>query len=102
MLARVYTGVERSPVCAIAGDIPYRGGACPLAQEFFATMRDVYIILCSLPEDATADDTADGRPATKAAARARLGRIFFSQLVSMLFAIGYSKVRSTITEVSVR
>jgi probable H4MPT-linked C1 transfer pathway protein len=70
----VYTGVERSPVCAIAGDIPYRGGACPLAQEFFATMRDVYVILGNLPEDPTADDTADGRPATKAAARARLGR----------------------------
>lgn len=70
----VYTGVERSPVCAVASDIPYRGGNCPLAQEFFATMRDVYIILQHLPEDSTADDTADGRPATKAAARARLGR----------------------------
>ena len=53
---------------------PLSGGNCPLVQEFFATMRDVYIILQHLPKDSTADDTADGRPATKAAAQARLGR----------------------------
>lgn len=70
----VYTGVERSPVCAVADAVPYRGASCPLAQEYFATMRDVYLILGDLPEDATATTTADGRPATKAASRARLGR----------------------------
>jgi probable H4MPT-linked C1 transfer pathway protein len=70
----VYTGVERSPVCALVRDVPYRGGRCPVAQELFATTRDVYLILKLLPEEPTSVATADGRPATKSAARARLGR----------------------------
>ena len=71
----VYTGVERSPVCAVTPQAPYRGQTCPLVQELFATMRDVYLILDQLPEDPANVFTADGRPATKAAARARLARM---------------------------
>jgi len=70
----VYTGVERSPVCAVAGELPYRGEQCPTAQELFATMWDAYLMLGLLPEEADAVHTADGRPATKAAARDRLAR----------------------------
>lgn len=70
----VYTGVERSPLCAVGSHVPYRDHLCPLAQEFFATTLDVYLILGELPEDPASDHTADGRPATKACARARLGR----------------------------
>ncbi|MDZ4782748.1 MAG: hydantoinase/oxoprolinase family protein [Planctomycetia bacterium] len=70
----VYTGVERSPVCAIAGAVPYRGGQCPTAQEFFATAGDAYRILGDLPEDSECIATADGRPATKTFARDRLAR----------------------------
>lgn len=70
----VYTGVERSPVCAVADAIPYRGASCPLAQELFATMRDVYLVLGELCEDARDTNTADGRAATIRAARARLAR----------------------------
>lgn len=71
----VYTGVERSPVCAVAQEGMYRGQKCPLTQELFATMRDVYLILEELPEDATDNNTADNRPATKIAARNRLARM---------------------------
>jgi probable H4MPT-linked C1 transfer pathway protein len=71
----VYTGVERSPVCAVARAATYRNQACPIVQEFFATMRDVYLVLDRLPEDAAATDTADHRPATKPAARRRLARM---------------------------
>jgi probable H4MPT-linked C1 transfer pathway protein len=71
----VYTGVERSPVCAVASLAPYRGQSCPLVQELFATMRDVYLVLDKLPEDPADTHTADGRPATRAAARARLARM---------------------------
>ncbi len=66
----LYTGVERSPVCAVSRVAPYRGSQCRLAQEYFATMRDVYLLLGKLPEDATDHRTADGEPATKKAARA--------------------------------
>jgi len=71
----VYTGVERTPLCAVANEIPYRGQWCPIAREFFATMRDVYVVLGELPERPGDMDTADGRPATKNASRARLGRM---------------------------
>lgn len=72
----LYTGVERSPVCAVIQDAPYRERLCPLAQELFATMRDVNLVLRHLPESPEDCDTADGRPATIAMAVARLGRMF--------------------------
>ncbi len=70
----IYTGVERSPVCAIASWIPWRGKKCPLAQELFATTWDVYLTLGDLPEEPHSTHTADHRPATKEAARDRLAR----------------------------
>ena len=74
----VYTGVARTPVCAVAETVPYRGQECPLSRELFATMRDVYLILGALSEDFSDHNTADGRPATKASARMRLGRMICS------------------------
>ncbi|MCL4205591.1 MAG: tetrahydromethanopterin-linked C1 transfer pathway [Pirellulaceae bacterium] len=71
----LYTGVERSPVCAVVDRVPYRGGDCPPAQEWFATMRDVYLIRNEIAEDPVCCDTADGRPATRQAAEARLARM---------------------------
>jgi probable H4MPT-linked C1 transfer pathway protein len=70
----VYTGVERSPLCAVVRKVPYRAHMCPVAHELFATMQDVYVILGQLPEDRASHYTADGRPAIKAYARARLAR----------------------------
>jgi len=70
----VYTGVQRSPVCAVASRVPWRGFLCPLAQELFATTWDVYLLLGDLPEAPDRTDTADGRPATRQAAHDRLAR----------------------------
>ena len=70
----VYTGVERSPLCAVVSQVPYRGQACPMAQELFATSRDAYLVLGDLPEDSHSRATADGRPATRAAALGRLAK----------------------------
>ena len=70
----VYTGVQRSPVCAISSLVPWRGRKCPLAQEVFATMWDVYLTLGDLPDEPQSTQTADHRPATKEAARDRLAR----------------------------
>jgi (4-(4-[2-(gamma-L-glutamylamino)ethyl]phenoxymethyl)furan-2-yl)methanamine synthase len=71
----IYAGVERTPVCALVSELPYRGRRCPIAREFFATTRDVYIALSQLPEQPMDRDTADGRAATKAAASVRLARM---------------------------
>lgn len=66
-LELVYTGVRRTPVCAILGT--------GVAAELFATTQDVFIALEMLPEDPDDRQSADGRPATRAAARARLARM---------------------------
>lgn len=72
----VYTGVTRSPVCAVVDRLPWRGSlSCPVAQELFATTLDAYLLLGELPEDADNLDTADGRPATRQWSRDRLARM---------------------------
>jgi uncharacterized hydantoinase/oxoprolinase family protein len=43
-------------------------------------MHDVYLILDSVPENPADCDTADGRPATKSAAHARLARMLCADL----------------------
>lgn len=70
----VYTGVCRSPVCALVRSLPWRGASCPTAQELFATTRDAYLTSGDLPEDGEDCSTADGRPATRETARDRLAR----------------------------
>jgi probable H4MPT-linked C1 transfer pathway protein len=71
----VYTGIERSPVCAVLSLAPYRGKSCPVVHEVFATMRDTYLILGKIPEDPANIQTPDGKPATKSHARKRLARM---------------------------
>jgi len=71
----VYAGVGRTPVCAIATELPFQGVATGLAAEFFATTRDVYQILGDLPPEPDDWATADGRPATRERAIERLARM---------------------------
>jgi (4-(4-[2-(gamma-L-glutamylamino)ethyl]phenoxymethyl)furan-2-yl)methanamine synthase len=63
----VYTGVRRTPICAVLG--------MEVAAEYFATMLDAYVMLGFLPENADDRNTADGRPMTRACAHARLARM---------------------------
>lgn len=70
----VYTGVVRSPVCGVVRRLPWRGQSCGVAQELFATTLDAWLWLDELAEDRRECGTADGRPATRAAARDRLAR----------------------------
>lgn len=72
----VYTGVRRTPLCAVAGSASYRGQVCRMAAEWFATTLDVYLTLGEIPEDADDRNTANGRPATRPAAHDRLARMF--------------------------
>ena len=71
----VYTGVRRTPVCAVARSVRCGDRQIPLAAEFFATMHDVALILGETAEDPTNHDTADGRPVTIESARSRLARM---------------------------
>jgi probable H4MPT-linked C1 transfer pathway protein len=71
----VYTGVKRSPACAVVRELVWRGRRCRVAQELFATAWDAYLVLGDLPEEPGSRHTADGRPATRACAAARLARL---------------------------
>jgi len=71
----VYTGVKRTAVCGVVSHLPWRGEPCPVAAELFATTRDAYLTLGLLAEKPNCTQTADGRPATHAAARSRLARM---------------------------
>jgi probable H4MPT-linked C1 transfer pathway protein len=71
----VYTGIERSPICAVVSAVPYRGQSCPVVQEVFATMRDAYMILDQIADDPANIQTSDGKPATRPYARLRLARM---------------------------
>ncbi|MGL4512937.1 MAG: hydantoinase/oxoprolinase family protein [Lacipirellulaceae bacterium] len=70
----VYTGVRRTPVCAIVSSLPFRGNDYPVAAELFATSGDAWLLLGGLPESLDDTDTADGRPFTHERARNRLAR----------------------------
>jgi len=63
----IYTGVRRTPVCAVLGPT--------VMAELFATMLDVYVHLRELPEEPDNRDTADGRPITVRQAHGRLSRM---------------------------
>ena len=73
--ALVYTGIERSNVAAILAEVTLFGASCPVMNEQFATMRDVYLWLGELQDEPECCETADNKPATREAARYRLARI---------------------------
>lgn len=75
----VYSGVRRTPVCAVAYSVPIDrevtgNGYSQLAAEFFATTQDVYLLQGTLAENPEDLDTANGQPATIAGAHDRLAR----------------------------
>ena len=71
----IYTGVFRSPVCAVCRELPWRSAMVGVAQELFATTGDVYLMLGDLPSEEECSLTADGRPFTKEFATDRLSRM---------------------------
>ncbi|MDX2035904.1 MAG: hydantoinase/oxoprolinase family protein [Isosphaeraceae bacterium] len=71
----VYAGCRRTPICALATELPHRGVSTGISAELFATTHDVYLTLGRIAEDPTDRTTADGRPATREFARDRLARM---------------------------
>lgn len=73
-----YAGFSRGAPQAYASRAPIDGQWTPLVNEAFASMADVRRTLGDLPEGVCGADlspTADGRPKTLAASRARLARL---------------------------
>lgn len=70
----VYTGIRRTPVCAVVQSIVLEGCACPVSSELFATTQDVYLLLEEIAADISNCDTANGGPATGDEAYDRMTR----------------------------
>lgn len=109
----VYTGVRRTPLCAVANQVTFRGQLVRVAAELFATTRDVYLWLGLLPEDPEDVDTANNRPATREFARDRLVRMLCAdsdeideqetdELAHEWAAIQRGQIRCAITQVLAR
>lgn len=71
----VYTGIARTPVCAITSSLSLSGRSVPVMAEVFARSDDAYLALHLMQEDLDDMNTADGRPRSAAAARGRLARM---------------------------
>ncbi|WP_169976569.1 hydantoinase/oxoprolinase family protein [Tautonia rosea] len=71
----LYAGVRRTPIMALATELPHQGRPTGLAAEMFASTLDVYLTLGDIPSNPTDLSTCDGRPATVEAARDRLARM---------------------------
>jgi probable H4MPT-linked C1 transfer pathway protein len=71
----VYSGVRRTPLCALAQTVPTAEGQSPVAAEMFATTLDVYLLTGDLPESPEDLETANGQPATIGCAHDRLARL---------------------------
>ncbi len=71
----IYAGVRRTPLCSLATSLPFRSQPTGLAAELFATTLDIFLTLGEICEKSDDRDTADGRPATRPAARDRLARM---------------------------
>jgi (4-(4-[2-(gamma-L-glutamylamino)ethyl]phenoxymethyl)furan-2-yl)methanamine synthase len=70
----VYSGVGRTPICAVINALPWRGSFCPVAAEVFSTTADACLLLGKTGEERQANWTADGRPLVVEYARQRLAR----------------------------
>jgi probable H4MPT-linked C1 transfer pathway protein len=71
----VYTGVSRTPLCAVLDAVVLGDTRIPVAAEVFATTRDVHLLLDAVPEQPDNCDTADGKPLTVRHSRGRIARM---------------------------
>lgn len=71
----IYTGVVRTPLMAIARQLPFNGERYSLAAEHFATTADIYRLTGELPEAFDMTETADGTGKSQAESARRLARM---------------------------
>jgi probable H4MPT-linked C1 transfer pathway protein len=71
----VYTGVVRTPVMALAAEVPFAGRSVPLMAELFATTADVHRLTGRLPPGADRHPAADGGEKSEAGSARRLARM---------------------------
>ncbi len=71
----VYCGTRRTSIDSLTDKLPYRGSACPIMREKFATIADAWLLLGYLDEEQSCTETADGKPFTRDHSIDRLARL---------------------------
>jgi probable H4MPT-linked C1 transfer pathway protein len=71
----VYQGVVRTPLCALARQIPWQGKSLNVMNEYFATVADVYRLTGELNPAHDLYPSADNAPKDLPATRKRLARM---------------------------
>ncbi|MGY4831058.1 hydantoinase/oxoprolinase family protein [Sphaerotilaceae bacterium SBD11-9] len=71
----VYQGVVRTPLCALAHQIPWQGQSLNVMNEYFATVADVYRLTGELNPAHDLYPSADNAPKDVPATRKRLARM---------------------------
>ncbi len=76
----VYTGVVRTPLMALANNVPFAGQWQSLAAEHFASTGDIYRLLNLLKTDADLMPTADGAGKDERSNLVRIARMLGTDL----------------------
>lgn len=97
----VYTGATRTPLMAVAAEVPVRGARVGVMAEYFATMADANRLLGRLPEGVDQHPTADGRGKSVAESRLRLSRMV-GRDVADLSEYGWRAVAGSFAEAQLR
>lgn len=71
----VYAGVGRTAICSLLESVRFADGEVTVARELFATVGDAMIWTNRLPPQPDSHDSADQRPLSRLACRARLCRM---------------------------
>ncbi len=70
-----YSGIGRTPICAIVDALPFLGQLAPVMNEVFATTDDCALVAGFAREDLTDCNTCDGRPRSIPMATNRMARM---------------------------
>ena len=97
----VYTGVLRTPVCAVVRSVPLRGRRCRVAAEHFAIVADVHLWRGCIGERDYTCETPDGRGRSRLEAGARLARMVCADL-EMLGAEAVTAIAEHVARTQVR
>ena len=71
----VYAGIGRTAICSLIDSVQLADGNVAVARELFATVTDAMIWTDRLAPQPNNRNSADGRPLTRSACRARLCRM---------------------------
>lgn len=81
----IYTGIARTPVMALARQVPFDGRWVPLMAEHYATSADLYRLVGELPAGADLHPSADAGLKTPDASARRLLRMVGQDLTPATF-----------------